>query len=333
MALAVLVSLSRGGVIALATGSTAFFTLLLLRGRGRAPRRGWVPSLILAGIAGLLLVALVPPEAHTRMRSLGGASFRLDTWRDGLRLALSSPITGSGLGAFHDAYPPFKRGHGLIRVEHAENDYVEVFAETGAAGLAILLTGVGLLLASAGRGMTAGGDPLARGVGLGAVAGLVALAVHSGVDFNLRIPSNGALAAVLAAAAAAAGGVRRRPLPRAAALGLSAGLLALLVAIAVRPLEPWLDVREEVTRAATAATPEARALRLQRAEGAVRRLLRRRPAHAESWLMLAGILAARGESASAAALARHAVALDPERKALRQAAEPLLLRATSSSKP
>ena len=85
------------------------------------------------------------------MRSLSGASFRLDTWKDTLRLAAASPLLGHGLGAFHDAYPRFKRGHGILRVEHAENDYLETLAETGALGLGLALAGLVLVFVSAGR--------------------------------------------------------------------------------------------------------------------------------------------------------------------------------------
>jgi O-antigen ligase len=254
------------------------------------------------------------------LQNLGGASFRLDTWRDAIRMSLTSPAVGQGLGAFHDAYPRFKREHWYVRVEHAENDYIETLAESGILGLGIVLAGGGLLLLGAGRGALSGGDRVVRGIGMGAVAGLVAMVVHSGVDFNLRIPSNAALAAVLAAAAAGVAGVGSRPLPRLAALGLALGALGLLATVAALPAEPWLAARDEARQVGFAGTPEARALRLERSEAALGRLLQRRPAHAESWLMLAGVRAASGDRVTGSALARYAVTLDPERPALREAA-------------
>ncbi len=323
MALAGLASLSRGGAAALVAGAGGLVALRFL-GRGSPRRRsGLLPSLVLAGVLGSILVALVPPEVHERLRTLSGASFRLDTWRDSLRLAASSPVLGHGLGAFHDAYPRFKRGHGIVRVEHAENDYLETFAETGALGLAFSVAGLALLLAAAGRGVATGPDRLVRGIGTGAVAALVALAVHSTVDFNLRIPSNAALAALAAAAAAGAAGVRPRPLPRAGALALSVGALALLVAAASLPDRPWIGARQEAVQAASSVAPAVRRLRLERAEEALARLLGRRPAQAESWLFLAGTRAALGDAASGAALARHAAWLDPGRPGLAEAADRL----------
>ena len=321
MALAGLASMSRGGAFALAAGGACLLGLRLRRGGARPGRL--LPSLALAGVLGLVLVALLPTEAQERMRTLSGASFRLDTWRDSLRLAASSPVLGHGIGAFHDAYPRFKRGYGIVRVEHAENDYVETLAETGAPGLAFALAGLGLLLAAALRGIAAGGDRTVRGIGTGAVAALAALAVHSAVDFNLRIPSNAALAALVAAAAAGTAGIRPRPLPRVAALALGLGAFGLLLAAVALPRSPWLAARREAVFASTAASADVRQLRLERAEISLAQLLQRRPAHAESWLMLAGVRAATGDAAAGAALARHAAWLDPGRPGLREAAQAL----------
>jgi O-antigen ligase len=320
MALAALASLSRGGAIALGAGAVSLLALRVLQSRAR---RALLPALALAAVLGLVLVALVPPATHARMRDLGGASFRLGTWRDGLRLARSSPGVGIGLGAFHDAYPRFKQGYGLIRVEHAENDYVETLAESGVLGLGLALVGGALLLsraARAGSSATSSDARVLQGIGAGAIAGLIALAVHSAVDFNLRIPSNAALAAVLVAVAAGAAGVRPRPLARARAAALALIVAGLLAAVAFLPTARWEAAQSEIRQAENATTHDSQALRLGRADVALGRLLRARPAHAESWLLLAAIRSAEGDETTAAALARHAVSLDPERPALREAA-------------
>jgi len=166
-------------------------------------------------------------------------------------------------------------------------------------------------------------------VGAGAVAALAALAVHSAVDFNLRIPSNAALAALVAAVATGAAGGRLLVLPRAAAAGLAAASVAVLLAATALPDRPWLAARREVVEAASAASPDVRRLRLERAEIALAGLLQRRPAHAESWLLLAVARAARGDAAGGASLARHALWLDPVRVGLREAAD----RLTGSGPP
>jgi hypothetical protein len=304
--------------MALAAGASCLLAVRLGGARGRG---AFVATLLPALVLGGVLIGLVPQEAHERMRSLSGASFRLDTWKDTLRLWSSSPIVGHGLGAFHDAYPRFKRGHGILRVEHTENDYLETLAETGVLGLGFALVGVALLVASVGRGDAKAPGALVRGIRQGAVAALAALSVHSLVDFNLRIPSNAALAAFAAAAAAAAAGVRPRPMSRPLAAGLGIGALALAAATARLPERPWLLARTELQAAASAGAPAVRRLRLERASVALERALRQRPAAAESWLLLAFTHQALGRADSAAALARHALVLDPERPGLREAVE------------
>ncbi len=317
MALALLASLSRGGALALAAGGLCLLALRLLRARGRGG--ALAATLASALVLGGILVVMVPPEAHDRMRSLSGASFRLDTWKDTLRLASASPALGHGMGAFHDAYPRVKRGHGILRVEHSENDYLETLAETGLLGLGLALAGAGLLLARAARG-GAGAEPVLRGIGQGAVAALAALAVHSCVDFNLRIPSNASLAALTAALAAAAAGTRPGTLSRPLAGGLAVAALALAGALARPADEPWLQARAQLAAASSSTLPAARRLRLESAEAQLRRALRARPAQAESWLLLAGAHLALGRPDTARAFARHALFLDPQRPGLAEAA-------------
>lgn len=322
MGLACLASLSRGGAIAFVAGGASLVALYVIRGR-RGTGTAVPYVLVVAGVLGLILVVLVPSATHARMQTLDGASFRLGTWRDALRMSTTSPIVGQGLGAFHDAYPRFKQGHGLIRVEHAENDYVETLAETGAVGLGFVLAGAVFLLLGASGRILSRSDPLLGGVGMGAVAALVVLIVHSAVDFNLRIPSNAALGAVVVALTAGAAGLARRPFPRAGGLALALAALVLLAATASLPSEPWTAALDEARRAGVSTTPASRQMRLARSEEDLEAVLRRRPAHAESWIVLAGVRAASGDAASAAALARHAVSLDPSRPALVEAARRL----------
>ncbi len=334
MALGVLVSLSRGGAVSLAAGVLVFLALRVRERRGEDRVGRFLPSLAVAVALAALLLLVLPPQAHERLRSLADTSFRLDTWRDTLRMASSSPWVGQGLGSFEDAYPPFKSGHGELRVEHAENDYLETLAEAGLLGLSLA---VAALLLGAARVHAARPATLLRGLGAGALAGLVALLVHSLFDFNLRIPSNAILAAFLASVAAAGAPVRLAPAWASRAAAAAFGVAVLLAlprrAFPVDPSVPWEEARNEARLAAASVVPEARFLRLDRTERMLRTILRSRPAHAEAWLLLAGTRAERGDP-SAGDLARHAVALDPERPDLRSAAEALLVqRGVAASAP
>ncbi len=245
MVLAVLVSLSRGGVASLLFGVAAFVAIrwsLLHRGE-----RSLVPPLVLGAIVASLLAVALPREAHQRMQDLGsGSAFRLDTWGGAVRMAAGSPLVGQGLGAFHDAFPRYKRGHELIRVEHAENDFLETLGECGLVGLGFALAALVSLVARAWRGLHRGGHPLVLGLGAGALAALMALAVHSAFDFNLRIPSNAALAALVAAMAAATAGVREERVSRVRTMGLALGTGLLLALVLRAPSDDTLRARSEV---------------------------------------------------------------------------------------
>jgi O-antigen ligase len=330
MALAVLVSFSRGGALALLGGCFAFVAAAWVVRRSRRRQTPAVPALALGLTLAVLLVAVLPQEAQDRIKGLVGAaqdqsgSFRLDTWSDVVGMAKASPWLGHGMGSFHDAFTRYKRGHGEIRVEHAENDYLETLAEGGIVGLCLALLAAALLSVRSLGEMRGSPEPLLAGLGLGAVGGLGAVAVHSALDFSLRIPSNAVLAALLAAVAAGAAGTRRAPLPR-----LAAAAAAIVVGIALGALclaapSSAATADRAVRAAVSTRVAEARALRLAQAEDALRSTLRRRPAHAESWLRLAWTRAARGDAAGARELARHAMALDPQRPDLRTAAQRLI---------
>jgi O-antigen ligase len=206
LALAVPVSLSRGGTVSLAAGLVAFVLVrIATRRRAEGSRRALAVAGAALLVAGVGLALVLPPEARSRVTTLtrtqggGPDPFRLGVWRDALRLAASSPLVGSGLGAFEDALPPFKTGAGDLRVEHAENDYVELLAEGGVAAGAL----AGLLIAAAlvGGLRSVRDEPhrAAQGIRAGALAGVAALLVHSAFDFNLRIPSNALLFVLLVA--------------------------------------------------------------------------------------------------------------------------------------
>jgi O-antigen ligase len=321
MALGVLVSGSRGGAAMLLAGAAAAAALTL--GSSASRRRLVAPAAVVI-VLGALVLAVLPPTARERLRTATGASFRVGVWQDSLRLAGTSPLVGTGLGSFHDALPRVKLIHGLQRIEHAENEYVEVLADMGVLGLGLALAAAGGLFIRSAAGVRRS-PPVTRGLAVGGLAGLVALAVHSLVDFDLRIPSNAALAAVLAAAGAGAAGTRPQPLARPGAIAGALGALLLLAGLSTLP-PPFSPVaRERVREAALSAGGDALALRLERAEAGLRRSLLRRPAEAEIWLQLAAVQTMRGD-ASAAGLARHALSLDPRRPDLAGKAERLGLR-------
>lgn len=323
MAISLFVSHSRGGVVAALAGLATLGALVLATRRRSS---SLLPAAIVAAALAVALAIALPEEARARVTTLDGASFRLDTWRDSLRLVARSPAFGHGFGSFADAFPRAKRGHGLVRVVHAENEYVELAVEGGvlALGLAVLAL---LLPARATFLDLPRREPLRRGLTLGALSGLAALAVHGAFDFNLHIPSNATLAALLAAFAAAGAGLRGARLRRPAlALGAIAFAAMAIVLVAGGPrafdrAAGWNDVRGEVRAAAGSAQPEVRRLRVERATERLRAIVNGRPGFAEGWLLLAAVARETGDAERGRELASYARTLDPSRPDLEQAAK------------
>jgi cytochrome c-type biogenesis protein CcmH/NrfG len=148
--------------------------------------------------------------------------------------------------------------------------------------------------------------------------------VHGLVDFNLRIPSNALMFVALMVMAV-------EPLGTFTWQGRSGWcLVAALAAIAItyaRATEAWPLLREAHASAVKAAQSDTRAgagLRVSMADRRVREYLGLRPADPEGWLLAAWTTAIEGHSGDAAALARYAIALDPERPAVAQSAKSLI---------
>ncbi|MES2979225.1 MAG: O-antigen ligase family protein [Pseudomonadota bacterium] len=108
---------------------------------------------------------------------------------------------GSGPGSFAGVFPRFQPAGLNHFAEHAHNDYVEFLMELGLAFVVLALALAGLMVHQLRRlwaqtWLDVEDFPPAL-LPLCAGLGLVAIGIHSFVDFNLRIPANATLAALL----------------------------------------------------------------------------------------------------------------------------------------
>ncbi len=337
LAAALLASRSRGGLVALSAG------LVLVGALWSGGRAGSRRSIAVAalGVVGILSFGLVVVPSTTRQHlatiatgaDLSG-EYRIEMARATLRLAAAHPLAGSGIGAYADAVPAFKTGHGDVRSTHAESDVLEFLAEAGLAGVALLAwLGVTLLRGFRDRAES-GRDPVRHGLVVGALGAAAALLVHSLVDFNLRIPSNALVFASLVGLASAprSEGTPRRG-GRRAALATAIGLTLLGCASAWRAagasaLEQALRTSDrqlrilaldgvtsehpylaEAYRARGDAFWEIR--RLAPAQQDLARALRLRPAWGEAWADLAWVRFSKGDRAGAIQAMERAERLDP----------------------
>ena len=98
-------------------------------------------------------------------------------------------LSGSGLGTFKTVYPNFKDKDIRISYLYAHNDYLQFVLEGGLAVM-LLFTVVLVTIYNAYRAMRARKEPLYRGLGFASLMGVIAILIHSTVDFNLQIPAN-----------------------------------------------------------------------------------------------------------------------------------------------
>lgn len=159
----------------------------------QAPAGARKAAVALGLVAVAAVVALGPFDSvrNTRL-TLASADRRAET-SAALRLVADRPLTGTGPGQAtlffdgSDGQPLFAR--------YAHNEYLQVSAELGLIGLALLAA----LLITLGRTVGAGrASAPSLGLWAGAAAGLVALAVHSAFDFLWHVPALPLAGAVLA---------------------------------------------------------------------------------------------------------------------------------------
>lgn len=172
---------------------TFFLTMLLLSltsisGRQKTEKR-LVRVVVLLVLLAVVLVGIEP----VLERFAQGGFFdrnRLLFYSCTLDLISDYPLMGCGLGTYLQAINHYLSKDFNVILTHAHNDYLETLAETGlAGGTALILAGM-LGFAMALRSWLKSSDPLAKGIGLGALMGVFAILFHSLTDFSLRMPGN-----------------------------------------------------------------------------------------------------------------------------------------------
>ncbi len=156
-------------------------------------------------------------DLNARLLSASGNA-RSDYWGVALRTIKAEPLLGSGAGTFELRWYRDRPGQGTVRDAH--NIYLEVLAELGPVGLALLVTALAAPLAA----LPLTRDPLAAAGG----AAYAAYLAHAGLDWDWELPAVTLAAFGCAAgiiASARAGTRPLRPRVRVAALAAS-GLVA-----------------------------------------------------------------------------------------------------------
>ncbi|MFP5265436.1 MAG: O-antigen ligase family protein [Blastocatellia bacterium] len=228
MGLTVVVSLSRGGIVSLVAGIALVVIMSAGHERRRArrsqggPRADGAPvarrsSVLIrrAGAVAIVAAAIAlgtvwigaegiinrASESVDQMKggdAQGELFSRTEVWKDSWKIIRDYPIMGIGLGAYETVFPAYARNNGMLLIDYAHNDYIQVLTDAGAAGGLLALAFIVLILRAILRGMKSN-DSLLAGLAIGCGAGVCSMLVHSMFDFNLQIPSNALLFLFLSA--------------------------------------------------------------------------------------------------------------------------------------
>ena len=217
---------SRGGYLSTVASLFVFSVLSLLILRRAEGRFFWMVGglgAVAAVVMGLVVVFYVSKSDFLRERAQNTfetSNMRLELWKSALEQWKLQPIAGTG-SATYLYYGRFFRSETMQRDPvYVHNDYLQLLAEYGLLGVA----GFGLFLAvhlrhglrnfsRLGPKRVAASHRLpsnALALNVGALAAVSSYLVHSIFDFNLHIPANVLLLALVFAILANDGVVRER---------------------------------------------------------------------------------------------------------------------------
>jgi O-antigen ligase len=200
---AIVHSLSRMGflaaLVALLVAGMMWFSMSSTSKRSR---------LLAAGVGVVIVVGFLflptDPLLH-RFAALASteeitANTRVEIWRETWQLIETYPWLGVGLGGYESSFVAYKTVAPLNLVDFAHNDYLQYLVELGVIGFTLLGFLAVRTVVQAVRMGSAAEDVDERCFGIAAAASLVAIALHSFVDFNLYVPAHMLMVAWVAGA-------------------------------------------------------------------------------------------------------------------------------------
>ena len=208
MAMALVVTLSRSGIVAMAGAMVVAATMMARR---ESSHRRYLTPAYLAGVAvfAILWVGAGTVAARFEAPGLIDAQGRRAIWADAARMIQDFWLTGTGLNTFGVASLYYQTAFAGVHVREAHNDLLQLAAEGGVIGAVPIVIGVAAL-ATRIRKRLRSDEGSIWWIRAGATTGLLAIAAQSLVDFSLQIPANALLFSVICAVALHDGGRRVR---------------------------------------------------------------------------------------------------------------------------
>ncbi len=205
MVVTMVLTLSRGGWIALCSGGMFILTVAGFNKRFSLSKR----MLFFITSVGVFLMLAALGSTSVIERGMTMAAHQGDLipgrkimWKGAMDMIGSFPLTGVGPGNYSTAAALFNPPGMNILYSDAHNDYLQFASEAGILIIPIMLWMI-VSLFSHGFKKLQHPSRQTRWITLASMAGVVAIMVHSISDFNLQFPSNALFFTALAAQVAA----------------------------------------------------------------------------------------------------------------------------------
>ncbi len=188
----IFLSLSRGGLASFCVGLLFLSALLCFSSKMR--RR----TLLILGMLALMVVMAGYIGLEHTMQALERATSmhdpsRLELIKSGFSLIQDFPLMGTGWGTFKYVFRMYQPvGFHDLRVDYLHNDWLQLVCELGIPTACLLIWCIILCFGRTFLSLLKREDTFYKWLGLGALAGVLAMLCHSLVDFNLlKITANG----------------------------------------------------------------------------------------------------------------------------------------------
>ncbi|WP_263079347.1 O-antigen ligase family protein [Endozoicomonas sp. Mp262] len=190
-------------------GNTAFFSSLMITGFLYVVLRRQFSKGVAVLFGSMLLIDVVIVSQwfgiekvveRIEQTSLERES-RPDVSQVSLNIIEDYPLTGTGGGSFYTALPNYHNGSWKGFYDLAHNDFIQFSLEFGIPAFVLLVVMVLMAFWQAIMTIRYRKNRLMTGLGFGVFMGMLAIMIHSSVDFNLQIPANASLFVCLMALA------------------------------------------------------------------------------------------------------------------------------------
>jgi O-antigen ligase len=204
MGLSLLMTQSRSAMAAFAVGCLLAGWIAFRRQASGLARGVTIATilLLLIGVFGWAGYDTITSKFTEGAQTRGLGSRRQQAWLDTVDIIRRFPLTGSGMNTFGTAMMVYQSSNPARHLQEAHNDYLQLASEGGVLVGVPILAVIGLFIRDVRRRFReapkTGSTYYLR---LGAVVGIISIALQSLVEFSLQMPGNAAFFTLLAAIA------------------------------------------------------------------------------------------------------------------------------------